>query len=272
MKRPPAQSTMGLLALGCALSLVAAPRASASDTAAPVAVAPVAGERMSLDVLEELDGVLREAASSFPGTTVLDKATTQANIRAVRDAGVDCESEDAACMNKVAILAGVSRLLIPIAKRDGDRGCQVRVLVVDGSGGSAEVPGGLIPTSSEPEQRRLAAKLIIGAALNLPIEHPGDAAEPTPEPTPPPTPPPTPEPAPVASAPLPVVPLGVIGTGGVLLVGGTAGWIAAEIALGEPERYEKRTGKMLAGAVSLAVAGVGLATAGVGAALFAVSD
>jgi hypothetical protein len=236
----------------------------------PVAVAPVAAERVSLEevrLYEQLDDLLRSAAGAAAGSSLQDEATTRANMEAVRGAGLDCAADDARCMSKVAVLAGVTRLIVPLARREGDV-FRVRMLLVDGTGSSVEVEGTIPIPGNDPARvafQRQAARSLIDVALKSPIQ----IAPPPPEPEKKPLTPeflPTP-PAEPAGEPLPILGLGVLGAGGLLLVGGGAGMFAMDAELATPKRFEERAGYMIAGQISLALAGVGLAAAGVGAAL-----
>lgn len=247
----------------CSVLLLTALQASTTPTdGMSVAIVPVAGERVSLEevpLFERLDAALRGAAATA-GVKLQAAAATRAQLAAVRDSGIDCDLSDGLCLGKVAVLAEVDRLLVPIARREGNI-FHVRMLVVDGASKSREVRGDVSLTDDELANRASARALIdSGMAVVLTeADRPQLATTET-------------APAPAASAPVAAAPwtgVALMGTAGALAVGGTVGAIVFDALLATPEPYQARQGKMAAGQACIVAAAAGAVGVAVGALLFA---
>lgn len=240
--------------------------------ALPVAIAPVEAERVSLGevpLYSQLDDALR-AAVLRAGIPLQDKETTAESILAVRQALADCSADNVECMSKAAVLSGVSRLIVPIVRRDGDL-FKTRLLLVDGSGHAVEIEG-LMPIPRGDAVRttfqKQAASALIAAAVNADIApRPAKVAEPEAVLL-------DADPADAGGRALFVSPafgIGALSVGGLLVVGGATGLFVMDQSLGSPARFEDRAPYMIGGQVSAALAGVGVLAAGVGAAALAMS-
>ncbi len=264
-----------------ALSLSLAAAAPDVPTAArrPIALLPVAAERVSLEsmpLLQRLNDVLRLGARDVPGVELQDQERTRANLASVRDMGIGCDVDDAACLGKVAVLLDVELVVVPIARIERDR-TALRVLVVGIGGAHAEASADLAAEPVPKETRRvIEAALAAYAAAPLPAD---------PAPTPPPVPAAAAAPAPArvddddgpAVVPVPepgVSPMllagGVVtGAGALLLAGGAAGALTMNALLEAKEPYAARFPKMVAGQVLVGAAAVGAAAGLTGGAMLA---
>src|SRR5581483_11259243 len=130
-----------------------------------VAMLPLSGQ-FSLDdvaTMTRVDTALRRAAAP-----VQDVDTTEANVAAARGVGVDChDPDDVVCLAKLAVLTDATRLLEPIARRDGSS-VVVRIRVVDGDKRTAVVES-TIPLNSDESMREASAALI-NNALHTPLD------------------------------------------------------------------------------------------------------
>ncbi|MCC7073335.1 MAG: hypothetical protein IT383_18630 [Deltaproteobacteria bacterium] len=254
------------------LPLVLAGVASATS---PVAVLPVAAEgRVTLEELPQLtklDAEIRDAARAA-GVNIQDQARTTANLESLRGMGISCPGEDATCLAKIAVLAEVDRVVVPVVVVR-EKFWDLKLVVVDTTQKLQSFPGEV--PFEPPEAMRATVRVLVSAALRST----SSVAPPPPLP-PPPTPLAVPTPAP-APAPTPAPPpsgggiqmagIGLTAAGGLLLVGGGAGaWYFHE-ALGTPEPYVDREPKIFLGRSLLIAAGVGVVLAGVGGTLIAAS-
>lgn len=237
-------------------------RSVAASTPTTIAVAPLVTERVGLDELDlyrRLDEALRTGARSLPDISLQDASTTSQTINELQQAGLTCDAEDAPCLGKVAVLAGVSRLVVPTVRRSRDL-FSIRLLVVDGSGAAIMIDG-VVPLTTQgkagfPKQ---ATRALMERAVAEPI---GATAAPAAAVAPAADTGPTSEDA--APRPTPWLGIGVISAGGALALAGGAGAVASELALGTPAPFEVRAPSIIAGQLSVAVVAVGLAAAGVG--------
>lgn len=251
------------------LSLVLAGLATATT---PVAVLPVAVEgRVTLEAypqLKHLDTEIRDAARAA-GVDLLDLDRTTANLESLRGMGISCPGEDAACLSKIAVLAEVDRVVVPVAVVK-DTSYDLKLVVVDTTqklqSFPAEVP------FEPPEAMRATVRALVSAALRststaaaAPPPPPPPPVDPAPAPVAPPTPPPAPGNA------LQIAGSGLAGLGGVLLVGGVTGALLVDSMLAEPEPYLTREPKLFLGRSLLLAAGLGVVIGGVGGTLIAAS-
>ncbi|MBI1947458.1 MAG: hypothetical protein HYS27_17320 [Deltaproteobacteria bacterium] len=253
------------------LSLVLAGVATATS---PVAVLPVAAEgRVTLEELPQLtklDAEIREAARAA-GVNLQDMDRTKANLESLRGMGISCPGEDAACLSKIAVLAEVERVVVPVAiVKEGS--WDLKLVVVDTTQKLQSFPGEV--PFEPPEAMRATVRALVSAALRSTSSV---APVPTP-PAPAPTPTPAPTPAPVAPTPAPapggafqMAGIGLAAAGGLLFVGGGAGALVVDSMLAEPEPFVDREPKLFLGRSLLIAAGVGVVVAGVGGTLIAAS-
>lgn len=251
------------------LSFVLAGIAAATS---PVAVLPVAAEgRVTLEAypqLQRLDAEIREAARAT-GVNVQDFERTKANLESLRGMGISCPGEDAACLAKIAVLAEVDRVVVPVAVIK-ESYYELKLVVVDTTQRLQSFPGEV--PFEPPEAMRATVRALVSAALKS-----TSALAPLPPPPPPPTVVPTPAPAaPAPTAPPPVgglqmAGIGLAAAGGLLAVGGGSGALVVDSMLAEPEPFVDREPKLFLGRTLLIAAGLGVVVAGVGATLIAAS-
>lgn len=252
------------------LSLVFAGLAGATS---PVAVLPVAVEgRVTLQSypqLQRLDAEIREAARAA-GINLQDLERTTANLDSLRGMGINCPGEDAACLAKIAVLAEVDRVVVPVAVVK-ESSWELKLVVVDTTQKLQSFPGEV--PFEPPEAMRATVRVLVSAAL----KSTSSVAPPPPPPTPTPT-PTEPTPAPVAPTPPPapggglqMAGIGLAAAGGLLCVGGGAGALVVDSMLAEPEPFVDREPKLFLGRTLLVAAGVGVLVAGVGGTLIAAS-
>jgi hypothetical protein len=233
---------------------------------APVAIIPVAGERVTLEevpLYERIDALLRQAASGHD-VTLQPVDVTKAHLGTLRDSGIDCNLDDRVCLAKIAVLGEVARLLVPVARREGSV-FHMRVLVVDGTGAGREVKGDVTLSDDNAADRRLATALVRAALVTTLDAAPVMARAPAEKP---------PEEAPpeAPAAPLPVLGLSVIGgSAAIALVGGVGAAIVNE-QLGTPEPYADRQTKMAIGQACLVGVGAGFIGAAFGGLLVALGE
>lgn len=252
------------------LSLVMAGLVGATS---PVAVLPVAVEgRVTLEAypaLKQLDAEIREAARAA-GINLQDLERTTANLESLRGMGISCPGEDAACLAKIAVLAEVDRVVVPVAVVK-ESSYDLKLVVVDTTQRMQSFPGE-VPLSP-PEAMRATVRVLVTAALKS-----TSTVAPPPAPTPTPTPPPNPTPAPTPVAPEPsagtpgglqMAGYGLAAAGGILCIGGGAGALVVDSMLAEPEPFVDREPKLFLGRSLLVAAGVGVLVAGVGGTLIA---
>ncbi len=230
-----------------------------------VALAPLIAERASLDELaafEHLDGALRKGVASVPGVHLQDAGVTRANIDAAAGAGVACGGRDRACLGKLAVLAGVERLLVPSATRTGGV-MTVSLFVVDGGARSADVRS-LLPVGPDDAQRAAARQLAtraLAAVLAAPVaDARGEGARVA-----------APRGAPRA-APFPLGGAVLLAAGGGVAAAGVAGAFVTNELLATPEPYADRSDKLFFGQASLVVAAAGVAAAAAGGAVLLLSE
>jgi hypothetical protein len=254
--------------VGLGLLTLAAPKA-------PIAILPVAAEKVTLEAvpqLERLDEALRKGARSLPGIDLQEKARTEANLRSVREMDIKCDVEDTSCLSKIAVLTEVGRIIVPIARLDGTT-YRLRVLIVNTSGGARRIERD-VPADANDEALLIAARTLVDDLLRL---LPADAAADPPPPLDPPPPPPpdvVPEPTPVAKGrtdPLFVAAAATTAAGALLVVAGGTGAILVDTTLGSPPypAYSEREKLQTFGLVLLGATTLGVVTAGVGGVLFA---
>jgi hypothetical protein len=232
-----------------------AARADASPGALPVALLPVAAERVSVEAMPQMaraDDLLRRAVAARSDVRLLSKAQTAENLASVREMGIACAVDDAGCLGKVAVLVDVERLLVPILRIDG-ASTIVRVLVVDRTGRSADAQ---VTTTAAPNELELRTLVADALAATLAERASASLKPPTTLPA---------VDAPVASSPAtgdgprPIFLGGVVtaSVGAVVCVAGTAGALAVDGMLAEPEDYSVRQSKLLVGQVLVGAAVVG---------------
>ena len=113
---------------------LAAPPASRPEPR-PIAVLPITGDGVSLadlPILEDIDTVVRAAVNERPGFVLQPRAMTAETFRSSRDAGVECKVKDLGCLRKIAALAGVELMIIPVAAMSGD-GVELELTVISAS-------------------------------------------------------------------------------------------------------------------------------------------
>jgi hypothetical protein len=234
---------------------------SARADVPPVALLPVAAERVGLEAMPQMartDDLLRRAVAARTDVRLLSKAQTAENLASVREMGISCAVDDVRCLGKVAVLVDVERLLVPILRIDG-ASTDVRVLVVDRTGRSAAAHVSTTAPPTEAELRTLVADAL-AAPLNDLSAEPAAA---------------TPAPATMATAPTTAEGPRALFLGGVVTtsvgvvvcVAGTAGAFAVDGLLAKPEDYGVRSSKLLLGQALVGAAVVGGVGAIVGGAL-----
>jgi hypothetical protein len=239
---------------------------------ATAAILPVVADESSVDDVAPLQKLERRLRQGAAGTTVAvqDADTTRANMAAARGVGIDCRSSDAACLGRLAVLADVERVLVPIARREGAL-FHVRVVIVDSDGRSSEVSDD-VPLEPEPAAREAVRTLLLRALTTEIVRDAGSASAPPQARTAPSATARPPEPAAAAAAgpdeaapPLVVLGSALAVTGALVGVGGGIGAVAVEASLDRPESYANREPKQRLGAALLAATAVGAAVAVVGA-------
>lgn len=232
--------------------------ATTSGRVTTVAIVPVAGERVSLEevpLYTRVDTLLRQAAAAHD-ITLQPVDVTKAHLSTLRDSGIDCDLTDRLCLAKIAVLTEVSRLLVPIGRREGST-FHMRILVVDGAGSSRELKGDVTLSDDGDADARLAMALV-RAALVAGLE---SDKKPVDEPPPPPPPPPPPA---TTMSDLPWLGLSVIGASAAVMLTGGIGALVVEDSLQQAELYENRQAKMAVGQLCLVGVGVGVIGAGFG--------
>ncbi|MBM4280327.1 MAG: hypothetical protein FJ137_06060 [Deltaproteobacteria bacterium] len=261
-------------ALGPAVLLLIVAAPAAASEATPVALLPVAAERVGLEAvprMTRIDVLLRRLLAARSDLRLLGKDQTTENLAAVREMGIACDVDDARCLGKVAVLVDVERVIVPIVRIDGAT-TTVRLLVVDRDSHSASAMRAVAAAPAEADLRALVVD-----ALAAPLVDPVVAVE-------------DPTPAVVAAAATPTAveaattPVARRGPSPLLLAGGVtaavgvvvgaAGAIGALVVdeqLGAPEDYATRGHRLQLGrALAGAAVGGGLAVV-VGGALAALA-
>ena len=245
--------------------------AGVAAATSPVAVLPVASEgRVTLEEypqLQRLDAEIREAARAT-GANVQDYDRTKANLESLRGMGISCPGEDAACLSKIAVLAEVDRVVVPVAVIR-DSYWELKLVVVDTTQMLQSFPGEV--PFEPPEAMRATVRALGSAALkSTSTMAPPPPPPPTVEPTPAPVVPPAPAPPPVGGA-IQMAGIGLAAAGGLLVIGGGSGALVLDSMLAEPEPFVDREPKLFLGRSLLIAAGLGVVVAGVGATLIAAS-
>jgi hypothetical protein len=224
---------------------VVATSAAARADAPPVALLPVAAERVGLEAMPQMartDDLLRRVVAARTDVRLLSKIQTAENLASIREMGISCAVDDVRCLGKVAVLVDVDRVLVPILRMDS-AATVVRVLVVDRLGRSADAQ---VTTPALPTEAELGSLVAVALGAEL-VEQPARPGPTTSTAATPAAPavvaPPAAEPT---AGPRPLLVGGIVtaSVGTVACLAGVAGALAVDALLAEPEDYAIRESRM----------------------------
>jgi hypothetical protein len=253
--------------------LAAVPASSSAPALIEVAIMPVGGTQLSIDLVPQLEALDKDLRKQAPDNFHYQAGeVTRGQVAGARSLGVSCTLEDAACLAKIAALADVDLVVSPIATA-ADTGFALKLVVVNRAG-EATSSEAHIPTDDTRAAVLLAlATKALAQARVVQVKPAPDEALPTPPPAPA---EPAQTPPAVAADPAPVPTLAIAGGAvaatrvGVAL-GTGVGALVLDASLAAPEKYEDRVPKMMAGRALVAVAAVSAVVAAGGAGLLGYS-
>lgn len=173
MVAPLAASRIALFAV----LVTAAPAARADDAPVTVAILPLMGLGLSDDALLGVEGSFREAVRTTTGVALQDRSSTIAGLTRARDAGIDCDEGDVACLRGLGGVLGVGKIISGTVSEDPYKyGMALKILDVET--GEAKKKGPLSIGKDPAEliigMRRAAAELleVYTGALEVLIDTP----------------------------------------------------------------------------------------------------